>query len=127
MALKLSKNRDEICYPFIQDASVLCDFEVVTDKLCGHIGEIIDLTPFDDLRRSGTAAAASLPFQRLDTRATSRGGRRFGLAARPAGHYQSEVSGRPAGVRLAARRCAGSAASSRPLLREKSHPRDGAG
>ncbi|MCQ4308055.1 hypothetical protein NA645_08655 [Pseudomonas stutzeri] len=45
MALKLSKNRDEICYPFIQDASVLCDFEVVTDELCGHIGEIIDLSP----------------------------------------------------------------------------------
>ena len=50
MALKLSKNRDEICYPFILDTSVLCDFEVVTDELCGHIGEIIDLTPFDDLR-----------------------------------------------------------------------------
>lgn len=49
MTLKLSKNRDEICYPFIQGASVLCDFEVVTDELCGHIGEIIDLTPFDDL------------------------------------------------------------------------------
>ena len=50
MALKLSKNRDEVCYPFIQDTSVLCDFEVVTDELCGHIGEIIDLTPYDDLR-----------------------------------------------------------------------------
>lgn len=50
MALKLSKSRDEVCYPFIQDASVLCDFEVVTDELCGHIGEIIDLMPYDDLR-----------------------------------------------------------------------------
>src|SRR5690606_26893001 len=50
MVLKLSKNRDEVCYPFIQDASVLCDFEVVTDELCGHIGEIIDRMPYDDLR-----------------------------------------------------------------------------
>lgn len=48
--LKLSKNRDEVCYPFIQEGSVLCDFEVLTDELCGHIGEIIDLMPFDDLR-----------------------------------------------------------------------------
>ncbi|CDZ94474.1 hypothetical protein [Pseudomonas saudiphocaensis] len=46
MVLKLSKNRDEVCYPFIQETSVLCDFEVLTDELCGHIGEIIDLTPF---------------------------------------------------------------------------------
>lgn len=50
MALKLSKNLDEVCYPFIQEASVLCDFEVLTDELCGHIGEIIELTPFADLR-----------------------------------------------------------------------------
>ena len=50
MVLKLSKNWDEICYPFIQETSVLCDFEVVTDELCGHIGEIIELTPYDDLR-----------------------------------------------------------------------------
>lgn len=50
MALKPSRNWDEVCYPFIHETSVLCDFEVITDELCGHIGEIIDLMPFDDLR-----------------------------------------------------------------------------
>ncbi|RRV36427.1 ATP--cob(I)alamin adenosyltransferase [Stutzerimonas stutzeri] len=50
MALKPSRNWDEVCYPFIHETSELCDFEVITDELCGHIGEIIDLMPFDDLR-----------------------------------------------------------------------------
>ena len=53
MALKPSRNWDEVCYPFIHETSVLCDFEVITDELCGHIGEIIDLMPFDDLRADG--------------------------------------------------------------------------
>ena len=45
MALKPSKNRDEICYPFIYETSYLCDFEVATDELCSHVGGIIGLIP----------------------------------------------------------------------------------
>lgn len=37
-AMKLSKNLDEICYPFICETSYLCDFEVTTDELCSLIG-----------------------------------------------------------------------------------------
>lgn len=36
--MKPSRNLDEVCYPFIHETSVLCDFEVITDELCGHIG-----------------------------------------------------------------------------------------
>lgn len=52
MTLKLSKNLDEVCYPFIQDASCLCDFEVVTDELCALIGGALAYLPDDmqDLR-----------------------------------------------------------------------------
>jgi cob(I)alamin adenosyltransferase len=38
MAIKPGKNLDELCYPFIYEASYLCDYEVLTDELCGHIG-----------------------------------------------------------------------------------------
>ncbi len=52
MVLKLSKNLDEVCYPFIQDTSYLCDFEVVTDELCALIGGALAYLPDDmpDLR-----------------------------------------------------------------------------
>lgn len=36
--MKLSKNWDEVCYPFIHETSYLCDFEVVTDELCALLG-----------------------------------------------------------------------------------------
>ncbi len=36
--MKLGKRSDEICYPFIYETSHLCDYEIVTDELCGHIG-----------------------------------------------------------------------------------------
>jgi ATP:cob(I)alamin adenosyltransferase len=39
------KNLDELCYPFIYETSSLCDFEVVTDELCGHIGAVLSLLP----------------------------------------------------------------------------------
>lgn len=45
--MKPGKNRDEICYPFIYETSYLCDFEVATDELCGHIGAIFSLLPAD--------------------------------------------------------------------------------
>ena len=43
--LKLSKHLDEVCYPFIQDASVLCDYEVLTDELCALIGTVLAYLP----------------------------------------------------------------------------------
>ena len=50
--MKLSKNFDEVCYPFICETSYLCDFEVTTDELCALIGGAFEATPleFGDLR-----------------------------------------------------------------------------
>ena len=31
MAFKFGKNFDEMCYPFTQESSSLCDFEVIVD------------------------------------------------------------------------------------------------
>ena len=47
MALKPTGKLDELCYPFIFETSSLCDFEVVTDELCGHIGAALSLLPTD--------------------------------------------------------------------------------
>ena len=47
--MKLSKNWDEVCYPFIHETSYLCDFEVTTDELCALIGSAIAAIP-DDLQ-----------------------------------------------------------------------------
>lgn len=43
--MKLSKNWDEVCYPFIHETSYLCDFEVETDTLCGLVGFAIAALP----------------------------------------------------------------------------------
>ncbi|THF58653.1 ATP--cob(I)alamin adenosyltransferase [Pseudothauera rhizosphaerae] len=43
--MKPGRNRDELCYPFIYETSCLCDFEVATDELCGHIGAVFSLLP----------------------------------------------------------------------------------
>ncbi|MDF0604085.1 hypothetical protein HZU77_000240 [Neisseriaceae bacterium TC5R-5] len=43
--MKPGKNIDELCYPFIYEVSSLCDFEVITDELCGHIGAILSQLP----------------------------------------------------------------------------------
>lgn len=50
--MKLSKNFDEVCYPFICETSYLCDFEVATDELCALIGAAFEATPpeFADIR-----------------------------------------------------------------------------
>ncbi|ROT44472.1 ATP--cob(I)alamin adenosyltransferase [Pusillimonas sp. NJUB218] len=45
--MKPGQNIDELCYPFIYETSVLCDFEVVTDELCGHIGAALSYMPTD--------------------------------------------------------------------------------
>lgn len=47
MPFKFSKNYDEMCYPFMYEHSLLCDFEVATDELCGHIGAILAHMPQD--------------------------------------------------------------------------------
>lgn len=50
--MKLSKNWDEVCYPFIYETSALCDFEVVTDEWCALIGSAYSATPeeLEDVR-----------------------------------------------------------------------------
>ena len=45
MPLPLSKNLDEVCYPFIQETSSLCDYEVLTDELCTLLGMAISELP----------------------------------------------------------------------------------
>lgn len=49
--MKLSKNWNEVCYPFIHETDVLCDFEVVTDEWCALIGMAYSATPaeFSDI------------------------------------------------------------------------------
>lgn len=47
MTFKFGKNTDEMCYPFMYEKSLLCDFEVITDELCGHIGAVISHLPDD--------------------------------------------------------------------------------
>jgi len=49
----LRRDTDENCYPFLHEASALCDFEVATDSLCGHIGAAVSLLAepgMDDIR-----------------------------------------------------------------------------
>lgn len=41
--MKHSRDTDENCYPFIYEAGALCDFEVFTDELCGHLGAALSL------------------------------------------------------------------------------------
>lgn len=40
-----TKDWDEVCYPFIRESSCLCDFEILTDELCGEIGSILTYLP----------------------------------------------------------------------------------
>ena len=39
------KRLDELCYPYIYEAGSLCDFEIQTDELCGHIGAAVSAMP----------------------------------------------------------------------------------
>ena len=36
--MKHGRDTDENCYPFLYEDGHLCDFEVFTDELCGHLG-----------------------------------------------------------------------------------------
>lgn len=44
--LRFTKNRNEMCYPFMHESSYLCDFEVITDELCTQMG--LALSALDD-------------------------------------------------------------------------------
>jgi ATP:cob(I)alamin adenosyltransferase len=43
MPLKSSKDKDELCYPFIYEQSCLCDYEIATDEMCSRIGMILSI------------------------------------------------------------------------------------
>ena len=43
--MQRSADLDEVCYPFIHETSPLCDFEVITDELCGNIGAALSSLP----------------------------------------------------------------------------------
>ncbi len=43
--MKHGGDLDELCYPFIYETSWLCDYEVVTDELCSHLGLAYALLP----------------------------------------------------------------------------------
>jgi len=45
MKPRLSKNIDEVCYPFIYETSLKCDYEIHTDAMCRQLGGILDQIP----------------------------------------------------------------------------------
>lgn len=45
----MSKNIDEVCYPFMYEKSLKCDFEILTDELCRQIGGILAAMPAEFL------------------------------------------------------------------------------
>lgn len=47
MPLKASGKIHELCYPFIHEASSLCDYEVITDELCTQIGMAVSASEPD--------------------------------------------------------------------------------
>ncbi|MEX0386932.1 hypothetical protein [Spiribacter onubensis] len=47
IGMRRSSDLDEVCYPFIHESGPLCDFEVITDELCGNIGAAISGAPAD--------------------------------------------------------------------------------
>lgn len=53
MKLKISRNIDEICYPYIYELSLKCDYEVLTDHMCRQVGSILAALPaeFVDIRQ----------------------------------------------------------------------------
>lgn len=51
MSFRKSKNRKEICYPFIYESALTCDYEIHTDELCSLVGMVLAQLPdtFDDV------------------------------------------------------------------------------
>lgn len=53
MRRKKPEDLREWCYPFIFETRLTCDYEILTDELCCHIGVVLSMLPeeFDDIRR----------------------------------------------------------------------------
>lgn len=101
--MQRSRDLDEVCYPFIHETSPLCDFEVVTDELCGHIGAVVSTLPesMADLR-ADLDALQPLAFHlngsirgRLAIEETD-----LDWAKARLGHYRDEAAGRADGFVL---------------------------
>lgn len=45
MRPKISKNIDEVCYPFMYEKSLKCDYEILTDELCRQVSGILAEMP----------------------------------------------------------------------------------
>lgn len=41
----MSRDLDELCYPFIDEPGWLCDYEVLTDELCAQLGAALAALP----------------------------------------------------------------------------------
>jgi ATP:cob(I)alamin adenosyltransferase len=103
MSLKKSKNPDEVCYPFIQESSCLCDYEVITDELCTLLGMALSaLGPEMDDIATDLEQLQPLAFH-------ANGSIRGRLAVDEAdllwleerlNHYRTEVAGRNSGFVL---------------------------
>ncbi|WP_087020481.1 ATP--cob(I)alamin adenosyltransferase [Thaumasiovibrio subtropicus] len=52
MSIPKKKKIKEICYPFIYDTDLKCDFEIHVDELCCQIGWVLAYLPdeFDDVK-----------------------------------------------------------------------------
>ncbi|WP_344960191.1 ATP--cob(I)alamin adenosyltransferase [Zobellella aerophila] len=52
MRRKKPEDLREWCYPFIFETRLTCDYEILTDELCCHIGVVLSLLPagFDEIR-----------------------------------------------------------------------------
>lgn len=52
MRRKKPEDLREWCYPFIFETRLTCDYEILTDELCCHIGVVLSQLPdgFDDIR-----------------------------------------------------------------------------
>jgi len=101
--MQRSLDLDEVCYPFIHETSPLCDFEVITDELCGHIGAAISLTP--DHAADIRADLEALQPLAFHLNGSIRG--RLAItesdidwAKARLGHYRSEADGRATGFVL---------------------------
>nr|WP_086939294.1 ATP--cob(I)alamin adenosyltransferase [Thaumasiovibrio occultus] len=45
MNFRKPRNIKELCYPFVYEAGMTCDFEIHTDELCSHVGMVLAHVP----------------------------------------------------------------------------------
>lgn len=52
MSFRKTRNKKEICYPFIYESALTCDYEIHTDELCSLVGMVLAQLPkgFEDVR-----------------------------------------------------------------------------